>query len=274
MTVLITKLDAYGVRGKEKAWISNYLSDRKQRVVLGGATSSWSRVERGVPQGSILGPLLFTIFVNDLPSVIERCRVNLYADDTTIYFSSVDPQEVKEVLEAELGAVAQWITQNHLKMNVGKTQLMILSRRRRKHEAEQIHIHHEGIRLDSEEKVKYLGVEVDRILTWKDRVHKVRRNCLISLAKLSRVSPFLPLTTKKPLYNALVLPHLDYCSVVWMECGVVLRQKVERLQNFGMRLVTSSPRLTHSADLRNRLKWMTLEQRRQMSRLSTSVHSR
>ena len=76
---------------------------------------------KGVPQGSILGPFLFTIFMNILPSVIENCNVNLYADDTTIYFSSKDPQEVQEVLEAELGAVAHWIKRNQLKMIASKT---------------------------------------------------------------------------------------------------------------------------------------------------------
>ena len=101
--------------------------DRQHRVVVGGAKLTWSKMVKGVPQGSILGPLLFVIFMNDLPSVIENCNVNLYSDDTTIYFSSKDPQEV---LEAELGAVAHWIKRNQLKMNVSKTQLMVLSRRR------------------------------------------------------------------------------------------------------------------------------------------------
>ena len=97
--------------------------------------------------------------------------------------------------------------------------------------------------------MRYLGVEVDRNLTWKDHVNKVRRNCLSSLAKLRRASPFLSFVTRKLLYNTLVLPHLDYCCAVWMECGVTLCQQIERLQNYGMR-ITSSPRLTHSADLR------------------------
>ena len=99
--------------------------------------------------------------MNDLPSVIKNCNVNLYADDTTIYFSSKDPQEVQDVLEAELGAVAHWIKWNHLKMNVSKTQLMVLSRRCRKCKAERICIQLDGSILVSEEKVRYLGVDID-----------------------------------------------------------------------------------------------------------------
>ena len=99
-------------------------------------------------------------------------------------------------------------------------------------------------------------------------MHKIRQSCLGSLAKLNRVRSFLPLETKKKLYNALILPHIDYCCVVWMDCGATLSHKIERLQNYGMRLITSSPRLACSAELRSRLKWVTLEQRRKLFRLA------
>ena len=97
---------------------------------------------------------------------------------------------------------------------------------------------------------------------------KVRQSCLSSLATLSRVSSFLPFETKKRLYNALVLPHMDYCCVVWMECGATLRHEMEWLQNYGMRLITSSSRLACSAMLRSRLGWVPLEQRRRLFRLA------
>ena len=99
---------------------------RKQRVVMDGVSSGWNQVTRGVPQGSILGPLLFVVFVNDLPSVVRKCSVNLYADDTTIYASNEDPSLVGKHLEEDLGAIATWINTNGLKMNVVKTQLMVL----------------------------------------------------------------------------------------------------------------------------------------------------
>ena len=145
---------------------------------------------------------------------------------------------------------------------------MVLSRRRRKCEPERICIQLHGSILVSEEKVRYLGVDIDRNLTWKDQVCKVRRSCLSSLARLSRVSSFLPFETKKRLHNALVLPHIDYCCVVWMECGAMLRHEIERLQNYGMRLITFSPRLACSAMLRSRLGWVPLQQRRRLFRLA------
>ena len=120
----------------------------------------------------------------------------------------------------------------------------------------------------SEEKVRHLGVDIDRNLNWKNQVCKVRRSCLSSLAKLSRVSSFLPFETKKRLYDALVLPHMDYCCVVWMEYRATLRHKIEWLKNYGMRLITSSPQLACSATLRSRLGWVPMEQRRRLFRLA------
>ena len=104
--LLVAKLEAYGVRGNEKEWFLNSLMDRQQRVVVGRARSTWSEMVKEFRRAPF-GVLCF--FINDLSSVIENCNVNLYADDTTIYFSSKDPQEAQEVLEAEVEAVAHWI---------------------------------------------------------------------------------------------------------------------------------------------------------------------
>ena len=174
---------------------------------------------KGVPQGSILGPLLFMIFTNDMPSAVKHCSVNLYADDTTIYCSADDPVRVSHMLEVDLESVHQWIERNHLQMNVAKTQLMVLNRKRRKCQAEQIRVVLRGVEIAKREKVKYLGVLVDRDLKWKDHILKVRHKCLCALGIIRRVSSCLPVSTRRTLYNALVLPHFAYCSVVWHSCG-------------------------------------------------------
>ena len=107
----------------------------------------------------------------------------------------------------------------------------------------------------------------DRLL-WKEQITAVRRKCFCGLSKLQKLRDVLPVSTKKKLYNALVLPHVDYCSVVWQECGKVLQKKVERIQNYGMRFILSMPPRTPSNELHDRLKWMQLNQRRQMFRLN------
>ena len=102
---LVKKLDAYGIRETELSWFHSYLSERKQRVILNGEHSEWTNVAMGVPQGSILGPLLFLLF---LPDVVEDCSVNLYADDTTIYSSDEDPKELCSRVEEDLERVRAW----------------------------------------------------------------------------------------------------------------------------------------------------------------------
>ena len=105
--LLLKKLDAYGVEGREQCWFTDYLGGRKQRVSLNGEVSQWNDVKRGVPQGSILGPLLFNVFVNDLPDIVEHSTINLYADDTTIYVADHDPNSVSLKLSEDLQRIAE-----------------------------------------------------------------------------------------------------------------------------------------------------------------------
>ena len=109
---------------KEMSTGGNYLDGRKQRVKLKGCYSDWANVLRGVPQGSILGPLLFLLYVNNLPDVVTKCTVNMYADDVAIYLASKDVNEVADSLNEDLSHIATWIDMNRLKINIGKTQLM------------------------------------------------------------------------------------------------------------------------------------------------------
>ena len=105
-------------------------------------------------------------------------------------------------------------------------------------------------------------------MTWRDHIEEVRRKCFGGLAKLRRLRDTLPKVTKKNIYNALVLPHLDYCCVLWQECRKALQQRVERIQNYGMRLICSKPPGTSSDELRKGLNWLPLGKRREMFRLA------
>ena len=131
--LLIEKLEAYGIRRVKLSWFSNYLSERRQRMLLDGEHSDWTGLTKGVPQGSILGPMLFLLFVNDLSDVVQHCTVNLYTDDTTIYSTDENPVVLGARMEKDLESVANWIRMNGLKMNVAKTQLMVLTRKGKYH---------------------------------------------------------------------------------------------------------------------------------------------
>ena len=164
---LLLKLYTYGIRGSEFSWFTDYLAKRKMRVVVDGVSSEWARVSMGVPQGSILGPLLFLIFMNDLPDVVEECTINLYADDTTIYSADANPAILSSRVERDLRRVADWISSNGLRMNVAKTQLMVLSRKGRRDEANSVQVKVSNDELKKKDYVRYLCVEIDRHLTWK-----------------------------------------------------------------------------------------------------------
>ena len=212
--LLLQKLESYGFGDREMRWFYSYLAGRKQRVVIEGSHSSWSNVTRGVPQGSILGPLLFMIFVNDLPAMVEQGTAVMYADDTTLYQCSSDAIGLQEKLTAGLVKIANWLCQNKLSMNVQKTQLLLLSRKRRAKDLENIQIVLNCEVIKKQDCVKYLGVLIDSSLSWEKHISRTRKKCYSGLSQLRRLGS-IPPNLKKQLYNSLVLPHLDYCSVVW-----------------------------------------------------------
>ena len=123
-------------------------------MLISSVSSDWNHVHTGVPQSTILGPLPFTIIVNDLPQVVEHCSINLYADDTTIYCSAKDPSVVKDLLGSDLSRVAKLIEENGLKINVSKTQLLVLSPPRRQEHTKTIKIRLKGEEIIQQEKVK------------------------------------------------------------------------------------------------------------------------
>ena len=138
--LLLQKMSRYGVGGGELEWFRGYLDGRRQRVCVGGAKSEWSLIRRGVPQGTIPGPLLFILFANDLPQAVEQCSVHQYADDTTLSFVNKDVCALEDGLARYLEGVVQWMRDNKLKLNEGKTQMLLLSRRRRAQELDQVEV--------------------------------------------------------------------------------------------------------------------------------------
>ena len=262
-SLLLKKLDAYGVEDVEMTWFADYLSGKKQRVILDDEVSEWSDVLRGVSQGSILGSLLFNIYVNDLPDVANYSAINLYADDTTIYVTDRDPDSLSFKLSKDLQKITEWIERNGLKMNVGKTQLMVLGRKRSKSKANLVRVNLNRKQITQQTEVKYLGITIDEQLSWKKQVDLVRKKSLAGLAMIRRASTYLPSATRCLLNNALVLPHLDYCSAVYHSCNATL----ERVQKYGMCTFPKKPPRTRSEPLRRKLVWSTLNKGRESNEL-------
>ena len=178
-----------------------------------------------------------------------------YADDTTMTVVAKDAVTLERCLEEDVERVTQWADKNDLKLNVKITNLMLIGRKRREKELNEVMVEMRGQLLERSRTMKCLRVFLDVGLTWNDHFEYVRKKCFAGLGKLKRWSGVLPSRTKKQIYNALVLPYLDYCLVVWQECSQCLRQKLERVQNYGMRIILSRPPRTHSGDLRKELNW-------------------
>ena len=268
--LLLQKLLCYGVKGKEYQWFSNYLKGRKQRVALDDTMSRWVEVVRGVPQGSVLGPLLFIVYINDLPGMTSKCNINMYADDVAIYCSGKDINEVTTSLNSDLAEVVRWTECNHLKINVSKTQYMVLGNKAMR-SGQDVHLRLPDEIVPSVSFVKYLGLLIDDDLSWKSHILAIRKKAFAAISSIRQVSRYLSVDTRKLLYNTLVLPHLQYCSTVWLPCSQALSLRLERVQNYSMRVILNQPPRTPSAFLRKQLNWTTLAQRRQNHMLS-QVH--
>ena len=160
-SIRLRKMDSYGVRGNELRWFQDYLTGRRQRVCVGDEKSEWTSIRRGVPQGSILGPLLFTMYVNDLPKAVCQCQRKQYADDTTMSHAANSTSELEAMLVKDLNDVDQWVDENKLMLNAKKTQLLLLGRKGRAQELEDVSVTLNGEQLPRSRMVKCLGASID-----------------------------------------------------------------------------------------------------------------
>ena len=261
--ILLSKLELYGFKGASLNLFRDYLSDRTQVTVINNVKSETSRIRCGVPQGSILGPLLFLLYINDLPNCNLLSDVRMYADDTNLTFASSDPEELFSSLTHDLNNLKQWLDSNRLSLNVLKTKCLFTGTR---HKISLLpsepHICLDGHLIERVNSYKCLGVQVDETLSWEAHISEVVSKVAKVLAALRRLRPICPQSTLVAIYKSLILPHLDYCSAVWGCIGNGLSQKLEKLQNRAARIITGSGWDVRSAQILCALKWESLADRR------------
>ena len=194
--VLFSKLSKAGLTDPVIAWIRSYLSQRTQVTTVGNACSTPKSVSVGVPQGSVLGPLLFLIYVNDMPSCAKSCQVSLYADDTVLHFSSTNLRELEDNLNTNLKCICNWLNDNLLTLNVDKCKFVIFRSTRKISSFSNLLLEINGHFLERNESFKYLGVKLSQNMSWSEHIDALSKKACQRLGVLRRVEHLLPLHSR------------------------------------------------------------------------------
>ena len=229
---LAVKLHYYGVQGNTLAWINSFLAKRSQRVVLDGQTSDSVQVTSGVPQGSVLGPVLFLLYINDLPNSLSS-KVHLFADDAIVYREMSSLADC-ETLQQDLDKLTQWEKDWLMEFNPSKCEVLSVTRKR----SPTLHnycLHGEVLRRVSA--TKYLGVTITSDLNWNKHIHSISKGANQTLGFVKRNIKTRSETIKTRVYQALVRPRLEYCACVWDPSTQSATQRLEMVQRRAARYV-------------------------------------
>ena len=237
-TILLKKLYAYGIRSNAHKWLTSYLTGRTQYVVYDGHKSSTLNLTCGVPQGSILGPLLFIIYVNDTCNVSDLLCKILYADDTCVVAHGHNLDDLIDTLNNELCSLNAWLLCNKLTLNTKKTYYMVFHRARLKTTSIDISIN--GSELKRVKCFKYLGLIVDQKLKWIDHIAHVKLKIAQGLGIINKAKPFLSKKCLKNLYYSFIYPYFTYCVEVWGNAAASHLLPLCLLQNKVVRIITYS----------------------------------
>ena len=256
--LLTEKLARLGLANSTLGWCQSYLQGRTQKTKFKNLSSSVETVTSGVPQGSILGPILFICFTNDMPEIFQNCKVMSYADDTQILVSAKSSVQVKKMLENLIYSAQKWYSENSLLINASKTEIMLITRRKKKEKFE-LDITEDGMkkRIKLKTEIKVLGVILDEELNWNSQVKAVNKKARYATINLNRVQHLLPFKSRMTLYNCLVASHFNYSDTVWSGCSAKNQHKLQRTQNMavksmlGLKKRESSTLALKSANLLN-----------------------
>ena len=233
-SLTIAKLHAYGMSTSACDLISSYLSNRKQRIKIGCQRSDWKYISKGVPQGSILGPLLFNIFMNDLFMFIQKCILYNYADDNSMSHAATSLTDVINSLELDAANALTWFDDNGMQANPDKFQYMIISSR---DTASQDLCINGNVRLSPASHVKALGVTIDNRLNFTEHVSSLCTKAARQLNALSRISRYLDETSRAIIYNSFVASNFSHCPLVWHFCGKGNNDKLEKIQERALKII-------------------------------------
>ncbi|KAK2167742.1 hypothetical protein NP493_1264g00008 [Ridgeia piscesae] len=262
-TLLVHKLRHYGIGGRLNAWIDSFLENRQQAVVVGGERSNFMPVDSGVPQGSVVGPCLFLLYINDLPIEIES-KIRLFADDT-LCSNTIKHKVDQKKLQKDLDSLTTWEKQWSMSFHPQKCYTLSVTRKRDKI-VPSYHLH--GHNLQNVSTAKYLGVNIQDNLNWGLHIDTITNKANKTLGFLRRNLKIGNKKTKETAYKAFVRPILEYSATVWDPHSANNIKTIEKVQRRAARWVTNRHHQTSCVNsIIDSLAWPTLQQRRKKARL-------
>ena len=254
----------YGFGENALTLLRCYLTHRTQKCHLKGIFSNQRKITCGIPQGSILGPLLFIIYINDLPNCLKHTTPRMFADDTSLTAVGETLDEVERRANEDLVNVHRWLSANKLSLNIAKTEYVLIgSHYKINNTAVQPEVKINSKPFKRVKHAKVLGVQIDENLNWKKHIEFIASKISSGIGAIRKLKEFVDRNTLVLVYNALIQPHFDYCCEVWDTIGKVQAERLQKFQNRAARLIMNFKN-EHgmSISARNSLDWISLEERR------------
>ena len=272
--ILLSKLSHYGICRNAYNWFKCYLENRTQMCSINGSLSKNRSLTCGVPQGTILGPLLFLLYINDLPNCLSNCEPRMYADDTYLTYAGDCVDSLQLYLNLDLENVHNWLRANKLTLNMTKTEFMLIgSRQRLSTLTDSPTITVNDNQVSQVTTAKSLGVTIDNKLDCSSHIGKLTKKVASGIGAIKRIRHLVPQATLHLIYQALIQPHFDYCNIVWGNCGITLLNKIQKLQNRAARVLTYSNYDANAGHLFELLGWKNLASRQQIQRATVVFKS-
>jgi hypothetical protein len=262
--ILVKKLTLYGCDNLTVSWFQTYLENRNQIVQINGnVRSSALQNKYGVPQGSILGPLLFVLFLNDIIFEVEYCNLSLYADDSNLYRAETNISDLEYRLNHDLGQIETWCANNHMVINTAKSKCMLICspQRRRILPSDKLNLCIYGMNLENVDQQKVLGLIIDNNLTWRSHIQNLQIELTKLIGLLWRKRRSLPFASKILFYNSFILPKIDYCLPIWGNASRSHLDNIWRLQKRAIRIICNAAFDAPTRNLFLELKQLNIHQR-------------
>ena len=235
--ILIQKLEHYGVRGASLNWFTSYLTGRIQFTYCNSKSSDRRTVTCGVPQGSVLGPLFFLLYINDLPNISNKLKFYLFADDTNIFYQSNDLDSLQSTVNKELKKLSLWLNANRLALNISKTNFVIFAAKNKPLKNVTLLLNKKAF--EQKDHVKYLGILIDSRLTFQAHTNSVLKKISRVTGMMYRIRKCVNEKTLCTIYNSLIYPYILYGVPIWGNADEVHIEPIHKIQKKAVRIISN-----------------------------------